>query len=243
MLFRSGLRIHCVLPLSKHPAYVLAAADTVTALQEVHGIGVYMSTDTGKTWFFAGCEGNRVFDLAQHPQDDRYVVAACDSSGVWFSAAYGAYFEQASDGLPPNSSIRHVAVPNWETDENEGFRAICAVFSDEGVPGKGLYLSKRVTTHVEERVAKNKSGMNFKKIYPSPFKDVLNISWYNPYSQNLEIRIYDMFGKEIIEFSKFYVKGTANYRWQPNHGINTGTYNIVISSAKGSISKSIIKIK
>lgn len=235
-----GLRIHSILPLATYADYVVCAADTVTAFNEVFGKGIYMSSDTGKTWHLAGAAGSRVFELKMHPKNSKYIAAACDSSGVWFSGAYGAYFKQASDGLPPNSSVRHIAIPDWEIT-NDGFIAIASVYSDEGIPGKGLYISKRVTTNIEDEYHKDRSGMAFESIFPSPVNEFVNICWYNPYSQNLDIRVCDMYGRSVYSVSKYFNKGSVQFRWEPEKNLSAAVYNIIIQSSTGNISKTIIK--
>ena len=235
-----GLRIHSILPLSSWAQYVVCAADTVTAFQGVYGKGIYMSNDTGKTWHLAGAEGRRVFEIKQHPKNPKYVAAACDSSGVWFSAAYGAYFKQASDGLPPNSSIRHIAIPDWETN-NDGFIALASVYSDEGIPGKGLYVSKRVTTNVDDGATKDRSGLHFESVYPLPFSNKINFDWFNPYPQNLDISINDMYGRNVFSFSKYYRNGICSFNWETANNISAGAYIIIVKSNFGSITKTIIK--
>jgi photosystem II stability/assembly factor-like uncharacterized protein len=81
---------------------------------------IYMSTDTGRTWRPVGAAGKRVFDLAQHPTNPKYMVAACDSGSVFFSGSWGYGWEEYSHGLPEDISVRVVAIADWGGDDAEG---------------------------------------------------------------------------------------------------------------------------
>lgn len=186
-----GLRIHCVLPAPSNPAVVYCGADSLDIQKISHGKGIYQSLDTGKTWSLIGAPGAKVYSLAAHPTDNESFAAACGTSGVWVCGAIGKFWEQRSLGLPEGSSVRTVAIPDVEVNE-DGFIVYAGTFGD------GMFKSARITTTVEQILTADNLISN---IYPQPASDFLNFNLQLSYDSDIAIRLIDVFGNAIINYS------------------------------------------
>jgi hypothetical protein len=181
-----GKRILCLMPSRWNEAVILAGVDSLDFNRDSHGMGIYMSTDTGKTWRPVGAAGKRVFDLAQHPTNPKYMVAACDSGSVFFSGSWGYGWEEYSHGLPADISVRVVAIADWGGDD--GAVALAGTF------GGGLYMSEKVITNIEDK--KNSSIVNLR---PNPATDYIEIVANNDeFNSQRTIKIYNVLGECVI---------------------------------------------
>lgn len=230
-----GLRVLCILASSHVPNLLYAGCDSLTMDKLSIGKGIYRSEDTGKTWKRVAAEGARVFSIAEHPQDPRYIVAACGEDGVWMSANWGAYWEKFNDGFPQNASVRQIAIPNWNPAP-DGIIAFAGVF------GEGLYKSGRMITKVEDRTAVT-AGLKILSKYPVPFNDKFNLVFNNNEYRQITIAIRDQLGRKLYETSGNYEPGDHNFIWQPNDNISDGIYFITIESGYQTITSKIIRLK
>lgn len=230
-----GLRILSVCTSSKFPNYVFCGADTLTKTYESMGKGIYYSTDTGNTWKLVGAKGHRVTQIAEHPKDPRFLVAACDSGGVWFSGAYGSYWEPNNIGLPDNYSVRTVAVPNWDIS-SDGFVALA------GVTGEGLYKSRYITTSVNLTDNQLFNNFEIKSIYPQPFNNVINIDLISNSDTYVYYTLIDMLGNICYSNSMTCYKGINQIRINLEKNLSQGVYMITIKSGANIITKNIVRV-
>ena len=86
--------------------------------------------------------------------------------------------------------------------------------------------------------------MKILSITPSPFNESLNINWFNPYNQQISVRIKDINGNDIAVLSNsYYNSGNNNINWKPKIDIASGIYLIVISDEFQTVSQKVIYYK
>ncbi len=197
----SGLnnkRVLCVLPSAYDKAWVLCGVDSIDLNKYRYGKGIYLSQDTGKTWKPVGAFGSTVFSLAQHPLYPKFIAAACDKQGVYLSGSFGWSWENFSDGLPKDSSVRQVAIPEIDSTK-EGIIVYAGVFGD------GLYKSGRIKTEIENPDAL----INDFSIFPNPARDYIEIQDINAEQVNpkQDIKIYNLLGEcNLVEQTSLFVQ-------------------------------------
>lgn len=231
-----GLRVLCVLPSSNSSALVYCGCDSVDNNRISYGKGIYRSLDTGNTWQLLAVDGARVFDLIEHPSVPDYLVAACGEAGVWVSANSGAFWKQYTEGFPAESSVRSIAVPDWEPTIN-GIRAYAAVWGD------GLYISESMITNINETDEVSKNNIEILNIYPKPFNSIINIIWKNSIGQKVSIKAIDQTGKTIsVITDKYFNPGDQIIKWNPEKSISAGVYYLVFTTNSGTAAEKIVKI-
>lgn len=187
-----GIEKYRILSISVSPvneAIVLIGADSITPTAKIIGKGIYYSEDYGKTWVNVGADGASVFDIQYHPENPKYWAAAGGFAGVFVSGKNGKSWQVSTDGLPSNSFIRKVAIPNEPPTED-------GIFIYASVYGVGLYKSSRLTDISDEQ---NYLSNNIvKQIYPIPANDILNISLSNGIDY-ADYEIIDYLGNLIMK--------------------------------------------
>jgi len=71
--------------------------------------------------------------------------------------------------------------------------------------------------------------------YPNPFNPATNINFYLPEAGNWTVRIYNILGQEIIEYSGYSPAGTVSREWDASNE-PTGLYLYTVE-ANGLIEK------
>lgn len=222
--FSSGLnhlRILCVTPSSVNPAVVYAGADTIVDLstKTFAGKGIYMSTDTGKTWQLMYVINTRVFSIVENPNNPKYLAAACGTSGVYLSSCYGWGWEPHNAGLPSGSSIESVAIPKWDI-QSDGFIVFAAVNND------GLYRSRDIIAGIDN--PNDDQSVEIKSVYPMPVSDYVNISFTNDKAQSISIEIYDLLGNLVKSVKQYFGNGLQSYQFSFDNKLNSGYYSVVL---------------
>ncbi len=228
------LRILCVKPSAVTPSLVFCGADTLDNQGNSYGKGIYRSLDTGKTWQLWGAKDASVYDIEEHPSKPKYMAAACGRHGVFASANAGAYWEAFNNGLPEDSSCRHVAIPDWETNEL-GFLTYASVLGD------GLYLSGRLITAIDELSFDKPGKIEIIKKYPNPFTDRINIIWRCDRARTVTITVSDGLGRKIYEHTDNYFKGDNVFEWSPDMNLASGVYMVTFISELGTTTTKLIK--
>lgn len=230
-----GLRVHCVLASRYNPAIVLCGADSINPANEVFGKGIYLSVDTGKTWKLVGAKGSVIFRLVEHPSNPKYLAAAGNLSGVWISGSWGFGWEQFNDGFPDSSSVRTVAIPDWEIT-NDGF----VVFA--GVYGYGLYKSKKIITSKEDS-NNNYSSSSIKIENQLIHDENFKIEYNGDPSDKIILSIRDCLGKEIISkhYVNLYQKSNISINLPPH--IPNGIYFIYLRNDREILTSKFILIR
>lgn len=227
-----GLRILCVLPSSLNLALVYCGADSIDRDEKYHGKGIYQSLDTGKTWELIAAEGARVFALAEHPSSPKYLAAACGETGVWASANYGYSWRQYKDGFPEGASVRAVAIPGWEPNE-DGFIAFAGTF------GHGLYQSGRMITSVNEEITQTEK-LIIKSVYPQPFDEKVSIIFSNPEPQSINFTVRNIFGNIIYSETISFSIGEHSFIWRPSQETPSGIYYIIIETGISRVLRKVV---
>lgn len=218
-----NLRIHCVLPSNVNPAIVYCGADSVTNMHTVIGRGIYMSLDTGKTWNHVADIEASCLDLAQHPYEKKFIVAACGYGGVYLSGSEGYGFEKVSSGLPDGAIITKVAFPYWDAVDNK-------VIAFAGTYGDGLYKSGLLYTSVNNDYT-NEIVAGIESIYPNPANTNISIVWKHARSQKVSIRVHDSYSKTVIEIDEYFIQAGENIIEIPlMDSMSSGIYFLVITA-------------
>ncbi len=228
----SGLenkRILCIQPSRWNKAVIYVGVDSLDSDRMSHGKGIFQSVDSGKTWKLIAAQGKTVFSISQHPLNDKYMAAACDSGTVLFSGSWGYEWENFSDGLPKEVSISNVIITPWEAQNG----AIVLV----GTYGNGLYKSKAIITTVEDQIS---SSLKILNISPLPFIESVTIDFVNELGNTVKITIYDIQGRILEEKILGNIYGGSSFKWLPVN-LNSGMYIIKLSNGISTVYKKLIK--
>ncbi len=229
-----NFRILCVHPMSNNPAVVFCGADTISLSGKSIGKGIYVSRDTGNTWIKAGVPGFSVYDIAEHPSNPNYMIAACGTGGVYITTDGGLRWGPMNSGLPQGESVRAVAIPAIEPN-SQGIAAFA------GVHGKGLYKISRLISDVPESAP----GENIRilSVFPEQIGYDLVVRFINPAPAYLKIYVTDYLGRIVSAVTEEYFyegeQSAALYLDNPSSSM----YNLVISDGKSVVTKKLMNIK
>lgn len=227
-----NLRVLSLQPSTAHPAFIYAGVDSVNFQKVAIGKGIYMSIDTGKTWTYLTGEGNRVFDIKEHPTNPNYMAAAMGNGGVGISSNFGQYFEIYKSGLPEGTDVRQVAIPNIPTDEN-GMIVYAVTLED------GLYKSDRLISSVENNLS---SVLKIKSIYPNPISSNFSITIENDDNSPLQIKIFNQMGMVEFETEFLSTQIGENVISFPKLNLNSGVYFLTIQSKSNIVNQKLLFI-
>jgi len=228
-----GKRVLCVMPSQWEKSVIYCGVDSVDINKISHGKGLYQSLDTGKTWKLIALQGKRVFSIAQHPKNKKFLAAACDSDGVWFSGSYGYGWEKISDGLPLGS-FRVVAFPNWDYNSQGG---ICFA----GSFGNGLFKSKRVITSIQNDETVS-NDLELLTISPNPSSANVNIQFINNGQSFVNLKIYNELGSAVYYNTINSIENFNNIVWN-GESYPSGIYYLIIQSGNSVIKEKIVLVK
>jgi hypothetical protein len=230
-----GLRILCVQPSSYNPAFVYCGADSVTMNKTAVGKGIFMSLDTGKTWKQFSAKGYRVFDIQEHPTEPIYLAAACGTLGVGISGNAGQWFDIIKDGLPENSDVRGVAIPNLQASKS-GIKVYVNLLDG------GLYKSKDITSNINE--PNFSPDLQFLKVITNPQNsDQITFLFSTEKNNNVELKIFDFIGNIIYSNIFNNLNIGSNQITLDNVNLLSGNYFVVLSDGINIISSKFVIIK
>jgi hypothetical protein len=232
-----NLRIHCVVPSKYDGSVVFCGADSVTNSRDVIGKGVYMSRDTGKTWTNVGAFGCSCYDIAEHPYQKEFVIAACGEHGIYLSGSEGSGYEDLSDGLPEGVIVTKVAFPYW-SDVEAG-----KVIAFAGTYGDGLYKSMPIYTSVSGEVNFQQS-ISINRVYPNPASSDLSVSFTMSDSKLASFDLYDIYGNCVLTLpDKYFNKGDNIMSIKLPEDISVGVYYLRLKAGSSFITETITVMK
>ncbi|MCX6156312.1 MAG: T9SS type A sorting domain-containing protein [Candidatus Kapabacteria bacterium] len=228
-----GLRVFTVQPSTFFPGCVYCGADSVGSDGSSYGCGIYMSLDTGKNWKRLALTGFRVFSIEENPYNPKFLAAACDSGGVYFSGNYGRYWTSSNSGLPTGSSVRSVAYP-YIVPDTAGASIYCTV------DNKGIYKSIPVTTEVSDLMQNNFSNISIESLYPQPASSYANIIIKSNLPQNIRLYLSDLTGNCVKEiFDGFYLDSYQSLNID-TEDLTSGIYILKLEAGAAIINKKLI---
>ena len=230
----NNLRVICVYASSLNPAMVYCSADSLMfdSLSNSYSVGkgIFLSLDTGKTWRPIGANNSRITEIIEHPFNNKFLVAAADSDGVFVSGNGGYIWEQQNSGFPSKSAVHTVAIPAYDYTA-EG--AIIYAGTDDG-----LYISQRIL-----KVEDNTNNIDFgvKSIYPNPSIDgSLNLEIISDNAQRINIEIVNSLG--IVCYHQYFDLNSNDFQKISISNLNNlsnGAYFLRIHGSKGVVSEKI----
>lgn len=180
-----GKRILCVTPSAFNAHVVYCGTDSIVGNVTV-GSGIYRSLDTGKTWHaLRGPNNARIWQIVEHPLEDRTLIAAGDSTGVWITTNWGDGWERWNDGMPANVVVRTVELATSAP-------ATKRLVAYAGTYGNGIYKSGEITTRVDV-VAREETPLMFA---PNPANDHIRFSDGAP---SATVLVRDLQGRIVLE--------------------------------------------
>jgi len=232
-----NLRIHCVVPSKYDAAVVFCGADSVTNAHEVIGKGIYMSRDTGRTWTNVGAFGASCFDIAEHPYQKEFVIAACGEHGVFLSGSEGWGYENLSEGLPEGAIVTEVVFPFW-TDVEPG-----KVVALAGTYGDGLYKSNPIYTSVNSGKPLVKD-ITINSIYPNPARNNISMLISFREATTTLITLCDLYGNSIVDMNnKYFNSGDNIINIKIPDNVSNGVYYLTIKAGNNNITEIISVLK
>lgn len=97
---------------------------------------------------------------------------------------------------------------------------------DETIYHPNLSITLEYEAGIDENGFDNFRGSS---VYPNPFQDYSIISINNPKSQNIQLSVFDITGRLIVDITNQLSKGVHNYKISVS---NAGIYNVIISNGK-----------
>ncbi|MBD3166177.1 T9SS type A sorting domain-containing protein [bacterium] len=90
-------------------------------------------------------------------------------------------------------------------------------------------------TSVEEETSANPTTFAVEKAWPNPFNDAVQIRVALPESSTLQVRVYDIAGREVADLSPGAMRaGRHDLTWKP-HGLSSGVYFMQVRTASGNV--------
>ncbi len=180
-----GKRILCVTPSAFNAHVVYCGTDSIVGNVTV-GSGIYRSLDTGKTWHsLRGPNNARIWQIVEHPLEDRTLIAAGDSTGVWITTNWGDGWERWNDGMPANVVVRTIELA---TSAPASKRLVAYA----GTYGNGMYKSGEITTNVNDAASEESAVM----FTPNPANDHIRFS---DVSRPSAVLVRDLQGRIVLE--------------------------------------------
>lgn len=114
------------------------------------------------------------------------------------------------------------------------------------------YDSLQILRHLQPAIsAKTKHSINFDQsftVYPTPFKEVVNIQFSLPYREHLAIEVFDLQGRKVKTiYQRGLEAGRYNFYWYgtDNNGqkVPAGVYLIKIMAGSNLCSRKVLFIK
>lgn len=225
-------RVHTILASSHRVGLLYVGCDSIDIFKKVHGKGIYRSEDTGRTWHPVIANGAIVWDIAEHPRYPKFIAAACGNQGVYVSANLGAYWEQFKNGLPENSEVNKILIPDWDTTAS-GFTAFAAVY------GEGLFITDGLNTSIDYVYPPDEIEI---QIQPMPIKSQMNLLINSPVNARLGIEIVNMLGKQVLKYPELTVTiGSNSFQIEDIKDLPAGAYLLILKSDKFLKSQVIMK--
>lgn len=165
---------------------------------------VYLrTTDGGKSWIEYNIDGNRR-RLGKPIQVDDYIIIGSTSNDTVF-ITYNGGIDWEIIALQNNKQLRYIFDVTNDGFITEGKNVMMAGF---GNIVQGIWVDDE--TSVEEyEVEKSESPYFYIKITPHPVKNTAKIKLYGLFnvSEKLTVRVYDLFGREVMDLSQEAIKG------------------------------------
>ncbi|GJQ61568.1 MAG: hypothetical protein SCALA702_06210 [Melioribacteraceae bacterium] len=116
----------------------------------------------------------------------------------------------------------------------------------EDKPGKRrsirVPLTGSLITNIEDTDHLSSQGFRIDELYPNPFNSTTNITFSIPYSGEVELKIFDITGREIESISKHYAKGTHKIPLSMNEAAS-GVYFVSLLYKSLKVSRKIVLLK
>lgn len=214
--------------LAVNGSNIFAGTSTRPDLGNIHGKGIFRSTDDGANWISVGLgftEPN-ITSLAIHGST---VFAGTDSSGIFLSIGNGTTWTAFNTGLP-NPYVSSLALND---------RYIYA-----GILG-GLWRRPLSDVVVSVSPLRNiiLSNYRLEQNYPNPFNSATNISFGLRSRSFVSLKIYDVIGREVatLVFEKLSA-GNHTRRWDAEK-LPSGVYFYCLKTESYSETKKLVLLK
>ena len=203
----SDVKDYTVEVLKSVDQYVFAILHNYNYPHQDSSLGLY-SYDNGNTWnnLNVSSLGSRVNSVGFYSD---LIVVGTDTSGVFLSYDFGNNWISISAGLS-DKVIKGIVV------HPDGL-LLC------GTESEGIYLADLNSTGVDDM---NNLPLVFSinQNYPNPFNPTTNIRYSIPNSENVQIKIYDLLGRELQTLvNEFKQAGTYELEFDATD-ISSGVY-------------------
>jgi hypothetical protein len=186
------------------------------------------SYDNGDNWFDLNVSGlgSRVNSVDFY--DGNVIVVGTDTSGVYLSSDFGNTWLGAGTGLS-GKVIKGIVM-------NPDGYLLC------GTENEGIFIANLNPSDVDD--TDNKSLMfSLRQNYPNPFNPATKISFSVPHSDIVQIKVYDLLGREIKTLlNEFKLPGTYEIEFNAS-GLASGIYFYRIISGSYSAVKKMILLR
>jgi hypothetical protein len=173
----------------------------------------------------------KYFDLMALPNDKLCAVMIAhflpEGSGIWlFESNDGGANFSLPIALSDTFDVEAGGPSLFLAQDSNAY----AVWQDERLGENDVYFSKSIaTTSIEENDNIHPTSFILLENYPNPFNPITNIIYGIPKRSNVDIKIYDLLGREIVTLiSKEQNEGYFNIVWdaKDNHGnkVPSGMY-------------------
>ena len=191
------------------------------------GTGIQKSTDNGNTWTPVNTGvTNIIYDLEFNQEG---ALFASTNKGVFKSTNDGVSWTQYGDDLAA-TRINSLAI------NSSGF-----IFG--GSSGMGVYKSIMPTGIISANINEIPSQFSLRQNYPNPFNPVTKIKFEVAGLQNVELKVYDVRGREIAVLVNEELRpGVYEYSFDGS-GLSSGIYFYSLTSGSFKETKSMVLVK
>jgi ligand-binding sensor domain-containing protein len=192
--------------------------------------GVYISSDTGKTWIFS----LSVSSVTSILTIGSNIFVGSFGDGIWLTKNHGTNWNQVNDGL---SSSAYYVLSLGADDQ----------FLFDGTNAASIWrrpLSQMITvsTAVQE-TSIHPEVFSLQQNYPNPFNPSTSISFTVGTHSHTSLRVYDMLGREVATiFSGELSAGSYTKQWNAV-GFSSGVYFYQLQTGLFTQTKKLIVLK
>jgi photosystem II stability/assembly factor-like uncharacterized protein len=226
----SGVQEYTVELLKSEGELVFTILHNYNYPHQDSSLGLY-SYDNGNTWLNLNVSGlgSRVNSIGLY---NDIMAVGTDTSGVFLSTDFGTNWIEVNDGLSDKVIKGIVILP-------DGF-LLC------GTEKEGIFMADLNLTTIDDI---NDRSMTFslQQNYPNPFNPRTKIKYSVPYSDIVQIKIYDILGREIKTLlAEFKPTGTYEIEFDATSvvgGLPSGIYFYSLQAGSYISTKKMVLMK
>lgn len=186
---------------------------------------IHYSDNTGITWEAIPVRptGNHIYCIDR--KEDTIIIGGRDiyANPILRIAYYeGGFFYDLMDNLPVSTSDPWIVIEELKIVDGRIF---------VGNPKHGLWYRDDILTHASEKPTIIETDNLFINVYPNPLSTATTFQYTLQQSSQVQIIVYNHFGKQVDVISNYQFSGKQNVIWRSN-GLPSGIYYFTIKAGE-----------